>query len=56
MGRMATYSGKIVEYEAALNSQIDLMPENFSMDAMPKVLPGPDDLYPVAIPGKTVTV
>jgi myo-inositol 2-dehydrogenase/D-chiro-inositol 1-dehydrogenase len=56
MGRMATYSGKIVEYEAALNSQIDLMPEKFSMDALPKVLPGPDGLYPVAIPGKTVAV
>jgi hypothetical protein len=56
MGRMATYSGKIVEYEAALNSQIDLMPEKFTWDAMPKVLPGPDGLYPVAIPGKTVAV
>jgi len=25
-------------------------------DAMPKVLPGPDGLYPYAIPGKTVAV
>lgn len=56
MGRMATYSGKEIEWDKALNSQIDLMPEKFAWDAMPKVLPGPDGMYPCAIPGKTVTV
>lgn len=56
MGRMATYSGKIVEWEAAMNSTMDLMPERFAWDAMPKVLPGPDGIYPFAIPGKTVAL
>ncbi len=31
MGRMATYSGKEVDWDAALNSQIDLMPERFRL-------------------------
>jgi len=56
IGRMATYSGKVIDWEEALNSKIDLMPERFAWDAMPKVLPGPDGLYPFAIPGKTVAV
>ena len=56
IGRMATYSGKVIEWEDALNSKLDLMPERFAFDAMPKVLPGPDGLYPYAIPGKTVAV
>jgi len=56
IGRMATYSGKVIEWEEALNSKLDLMPERFAWDAMPKVLPGPDGLYPYAIPGKTVVL
>ena len=56
MGRMATYSGKIIEWDAALNSKLDLMPESYTWDAMPKVLPGPDGLYPYAIPGKAVAL
>jgi len=56
MGRMATYSGKMVKWEEALNSQIDLFPDKLAWDAMPKVLPNADGLYPVAVPGKTVTV
>jgi myo-inositol 2-dehydrogenase / D-chiro-inositol 1-dehydrogenase len=56
MGRMATYSGKMVKWEDALNSQIDLFPDTLAWDAKPKILPGPDGYYPVAVPGKTVTV
>jgi predicted dehydrogenase len=56
MGRMATYSGKIVEWKAALNSEIDLHPDRYAWDATPKVVPGADGWYPHAIPGKTVTV
>ena len=56
MGRMATYSGKIVEWKDALESDIDLMPESFAWDATPKVLPGPDGWYPHAVPGKTKAV
>lgn len=56
MGRMATYSGKEVTWEAALNSTLDLMPESLAWDAQPKVLPGPDGLYPLAVPGRTVAL
>lgn len=51
MGRLATYSGQIVEYDAALNSQTLLMPEKLDWNASPKVLPGPDGIYPCAVPG-----
>ncbi|WP_345268241.1 Gfo/Idh/MocA family oxidoreductase [Nibrella viscosa] len=56
MGRMATYSGKVVKWEEALNSQIDLFPDRLAWDAMPKVLPNADGYYPIAVPGKTIAV
>ena len=56
MGRMATYSGKVIKWDEAMNSQIDLFPEKLAWDAMPKILPGPDGYYPVAVPGKTTAV
>jgi predicted dehydrogenase len=51
MGRMASYSGKIVKWEEALNSEVDLSPTAYAWDANPQVLPGPDGRYPVAVPG-----
>ncbi|MDX1910968.1 MAG: Gfo/Idh/MocA family oxidoreductase [Saprospiraceae bacterium] len=51
LGRMATYSGQVVEWDAALNSQTDLMPEKLDWNASPRVLPGPDGIYPCAVPG-----
>jgi myo-inositol 2-dehydrogenase / D-chiro-inositol 1-dehydrogenase len=56
MGRMATYSGKKVEWDAALNSQIDLMPERFAWDAEPRNLPLPDGSYAIPVPGVTKAV
>jgi predicted dehydrogenase len=56
MGRMATYSGKPVSWDAALNSQISLMPERFAWDAKPPVLPNADGVYPIAVPGVTKAV
>jgi predicted dehydrogenase len=56
IGRLATYSGKIVDWKEALNSEINLHPDRYSWDALPKVLPGPDGWYPHAIPGKTIVV
>src|SRR5262249_46727177 len=49
MGRMATYTGKPVTWEQALNSKDDTMPATLSWD-MPLSVP------PVAIPGKTPLV
>jgi myo-inositol 2-dehydrogenase/D-chiro-inositol 1-dehydrogenase len=56
MGRMATYSGKKVEWDAALNSQLDLMPERFAWDAEPRNLPLPDGSYAIPVPGVTKAV
>ena len=56
MGRMATYSGQIIEWDAALNSNIDLMPAKFDWNANPKILPGADGLYACAIPGVTKVI
>ena len=53
LGRMAAYSGKELEWSKALASKVELLPETLAWDAKPKVLPGPDGLYPRAIPGKT---
>jgi len=54
LGRMATYSGKLVEWDAAMNSDLSLLPKEFAWDAAPPVLPNTDGFYPVAVPGKTV--
>lgn len=56
MGRMATYSGQMITWEDAIESEINLMPDKLAWDATPKVLPDKDGLYPVAVPGKTVAV
>ena len=53
MGRMATYSGQIIEWDKAINSGIDIMPKAYAWDAQPPVLPGPDGFYPIATPGVT---
>lgn len=56
MGRMATYSGQLITWDAALNSNIVQAPDVIDWNASPKVLPGPDGLYPCAIPGQTVVI
>ena len=53
LGRMATYSGKVVTWEQALNSKESLAPDakTLTWDTIPKSLPGADGLYPIATPG-----
>lgn len=53
LGRMATYSGRVVRWDEAIQSTLDLSPERLAWDAQPKPRPGPDGLYPCAIPGVT---
>ena len=45
MGRMSAYTGKVITWDQALNSQENLMPEKLEW--------GPLPTPPVAIPGKT---
>ena len=56
LGRMCTYSGKEITWDTAINSNISLMPKNFSFDADPPVMPREDGSYPIAIPGLTKVV
>ena len=53
LGRMATYSGQVIEWEDAINSDLSLMPETYAWDANPPVMPDKNGYYPIAIPGKT---
>jgi myo-inositol 2-dehydrogenase / D-chiro-inositol 1-dehydrogenase len=56
LGRMACYSGQVIRWDEALNSQIDLCPESMAWDAETKVKPGPDGLYACAMPGTTKVI
>ena len=53
MGRMATYSGKRVTWQEAMNSQLELIPTAYAWDGIPPTVPGPDGLYPIPMPGQT---
>ncbi|MFT4093119.1 MAG: Gfo/Idh/MocA family oxidoreductase [Niabella sp.] len=53
VGRMATYSGQVIDFQKALQSGIDIMPKEYSFNATPPVVPNADGTYPIAIPGKT---
>jgi predicted dehydrogenase len=56
LGRMATYSGQVIEWDAAINSNIDLMPQRFAWDAQPPLLPDAEGMYACAVPGKTKVI
>ncbi len=53
LGRMATYSGQVVEWDKAINSGLDIQPKVYNWNALPPVLPNADGFYPIAIPGVT---
>jgi predicted dehydrogenase len=53
LGRMATYSGQVIEWDKAINSGIDIHPKTYDWNAEPPVLPNADGYYPIAIPGVT---
>ena len=53
MGRMASYSGQMVDWNTAFNSTLRLGPEKYAFDAPAPVTAGADGNYPVPIPGVT---
>jgi len=53
MGRMATYTGKEITWEQALNSNHILVPDDLDWDSTPPVIPDENGKYPVPIPGVT---
>ena len=62
LGRMSTYSGKLLKYQDALASKVDVFPygQDLSMDSKPPVMPiadGPHKgYYKRPVPGKTEVV
>ena len=53
LGRMTTYTGKLITWDEAMNSKEDLSPSGYTFDAAPPILPDADGKYPIAIPGVT---
>jgi myo-inositol 2-dehydrogenase/D-chiro-inositol 1-dehydrogenase len=47
MGRMATYSGKMITWDQALNSELKLGPDKYEFGSLP--------VPPVAVPGETIS-
>lgn len=53
LGRMATYSGQVIDWDKAINSGINLHPSVYEWDAKMPTLPNSEGLYTVAVPGVT---
>ena len=53
---MAAYGGQLVEWDKALNSNINLQPTAYTWQTSPKSLPDKEGWYEVAVPGKSVVV
>lgn len=51
MGRMATYSGQVVTWDDAMNSDKILVPDDLDWDVNPPVMPDEYGNYPVPVPG-----
>ena len=56
IGRYATYSGETIKWDEALAADNSLFPEKLAWDAMPKLSPDANGLYPYAMPGKTKVI
>lgn len=56
MGRMATYTGQMITWEDAINSNVDLSPAKYAWDANPPVMPDAKGYYPIAVPGASKVV
>lgn len=53
LGRMATYSGQVLEFEKTMNSGMSLQPSRYAWDAEMPSKPDANGFYPVAVPGMT---
>ena len=53
LGRMATYTGQVIDWDQALNSGLNLQPKAYDWNAPPPVIPNDEGYYAVAVPGVT---
>jgi len=56
LGRMATYSGKVIDWDDAIKSDINYFPERLAWDANPKSMHNADGYYQLPVPGSTNVV
>ena len=53
MGRMATYTGKVVEWDVAMNADDNMIPKNLSWNSNPPTLPDSNGYYKIPKPGSS---
>jgi len=54
LGRMATYSGQVIKWDDAINSDLRVgTPEEYTFNSTPPTTPDDDGRYPIPVPGKT---
>jgi len=56
LGRMAVHSGKMVEWDEAIQSDMVIAPENITWNSEPPVKPDKDGNYPVPQPGQSPVI
>ena len=56
IGRMATYSGKVINWDEAMQSNHDLAPDDLTWDSPAPVQPMADGNYKIPVPGETVVI
>jgi len=56
IGRMATYSGKVIKWDEAMQSNLDLAPDDLTWDSPAPVQPNADGMYEIPTPGKSVVM
>ena len=52
LGRMATYSGKVISWDELVEKGQDMCPENITWDTVPPVVPDQNGFYPIPVPGR----
>lgn len=53
MGRMATYSGRMITWDDAMNSTQKLVPDTFTWNTPAPIQPDENGIYPIPVPGET---
>ncbi|MBM1107696.1 Gfo/Idh/MocA family oxidoreductase [Aurantibacter crassamenti] len=56
IGRMATYSGKVITWEEAMKSELKLVPDALTWDSPAPVQPNADGWYEIPTPGKSIVM
>lgn len=56
IGRMATYSGKVIKWDEAMQSNLSLVPDNLTWNSPAPVQPNADGWYEIPTPGKSIVM